>query len=92
MRRDCASLRKELGYANREAWLSKDFVTLALMGGAAAVAAFVPGVPMPEAAAISAIALPFVGVLGSTSKLAKARREVLAKHPMAYLFELQSTV
>ena len=92
MRRDCAALRTELGFAKKEAWQSKDFVTLALMGGTAAIAAFIPGMPMPEVAAVNAVVLPFVGVLGSTSKLAKSRRDLLAKHSMAYLYELKGSL
>jgi len=89
MEDDLRDLKRELGSARRDAWLSKEVVTLTVAGGALlGLAGGVPHMPMPEVVTgVGAIAL-VGGLLGTGNKLAKARYEILRKHPMAYLYEV----
>jgi hypothetical protein len=89
MRDDFSDLRTELGYADKEFWFSKDIVTLVIAGvtftGGILTGNFaVPGVVSGTGGIVS-----LGGLLSNSTRLAKARRETLRKHPMAYLYELQ---
>ncbi|KQQ56386.1 hypothetical protein ASF69_16590 [Rhizobium sp. Leaf311] len=89
MEDDLADLKKELGFAKRDAWLSKDVVALVVAGGGLlGAAAGLPGIPIPQVVGLGGGAALLAGLLGSGNKLAKARYDVLRKHPMAYLHEL----
>ncbi|MDX0177377.1 hypothetical protein [Sinorhizobium meliloti] len=82
-------LKRELGFARRDAWLSKEVVTLAVAGGALlGLAAGVPDMPMPEVVTGAGAVALVGGLLGIGNKLAKTRYEILRKHPMANLYEV----
>lgn len=87
MERDFCALKDELRFARKDAWLDKGFVTLvssAVLGSAALMGIDV----MPEVIGPAGGAVALAGALGPVNKLAKARLDVLQKHPMAYLYEL----
>jgi hypothetical protein len=89
MRIDLANLKREIGFAKREALLSKEILIAALAAvGTVATAAF--GVTLPILGAISAAGAPATvgGVLGAGNKYLSARKSILEKHPMAYVYEL----
>ncbi|HEX7819777.1 MAG TPA: hypothetical protein VF463_04075, partial [Sphingobium sp.] len=89
MEDDLADLKKELGFARTDAWLSKEVVALAIAGGTLFGAGVgIPHIPVPEVLTASGSLAMLGGLLGSRNKLAKARYDVLRKHPMAYLHEL----
>jgi hypothetical protein len=89
MEDDLRDLKRELGFSRRDAWLSKEVVTLAVAGGALlGLAAGVPDMPMPEVITGAGAVALVGGLLGTGNKLAKARYEILRKHPMAYLYEV----
>jgi hypothetical protein len=90
MEDDLLDLKKELGYHRRDAWLSKDVVTLAIAGGTLVVAATAAQFQMPQVIAGSGALVMLGGLLGMANKLAKSRYDVLRKHPMAYLYQLES--
>jgi hypothetical protein len=90
MEDDLRDLKKELGYAKRDAWLSKDVLALVIAGGALFTAATAAHYHMPEVI-VGSGGLALLGGLPSTAnKLAKSRYDVLRKHPMAYLYQLES--
>lgn len=88
MEDDLRDLKRELGFARRDAWLSKDFLTLTIAGGGFLAAAASSSLPVPEVLTGAGAVALIGGVLGTGNKLAKARYDVLRKHPMAYLYEL----
>jgi hypothetical protein len=86
MESDLYAIKRELGFGIKEALLSKDVITLVLAGGGLMQWAARGGMTLPEVVSgVSAVTLG--GVLSAKTKLAKTRREVLARHPMAYLYE-----
>jgi hypothetical protein len=89
MEDDLCDLKQELGFARREAWLTKEFLTLAVAGGALlSAAAGIPDIPMPEVVTGTGGVALLGGVLGTGNRLARARRDILRTHPMAYLYEI----
>jgi len=89
MEDDLRDLKRELGFARRDVWLSKEVVTLAIAGGALlGLAAVAPDMPMPEVVTGAGAVALLGGLLGTGNKLAKARYEILRKHPMAYMYEI----
>jgi hypothetical protein len=89
MEDDLRHLKAELGFARRDAWLSKDVLALTIAGGGLLAAAFsVPQVPAPEVISGTGAIAMLGGMLGTGNKLAKARYDVMRKHPMAYLYEV----
>jgi hypothetical protein len=88
MEDDLKDLKKELGFAKRDAWLSKEITTLVVAAGALATAATAAHFHMPEVIAGTGGAVLLGGALGVGNKLAKARYDLLRKHPMAYLYQL----
>jgi len=89
MEDDLRDLKRELGFAKREAWLSKDILTLAVAGsGLLAAGLGLHNTPVPEVLTAGGAAALLGGTLGTGNKFAKARYDVLRKHPMAYLYEV----
>jgi hypothetical protein len=90
MEDDLLDLKRELGLAKSDLLLSKDTITFVLAGaglvGAALAAKF------SISAAVGAIGGPAAigGVIGVSTKFGAKRREVLRKHPMAYLYEVEA--
>lgn len=89
MESDLRDIKTELGFAKKEAWITKDVITLAVAGGAFLADTLSGHISLPGVLSGSGAAVLLGGLLGSGTKLAKARREVLRKHPMAYLYEIQ---
>jgi hypothetical protein len=89
MEDDFRDLKEELRLAKNEVWLSKDVITLALAGGALLTSAAAGHFAMPEVLSGSGGAVLLGGLLSSGNKLAKSRREILRKHPISYLYEIQ---
>ncbi len=89
MEDDFRDLKAELGVAKKDGFFTKEVVTLVL-----AVSTFVATVATGGAATIpAAIAgtggvVTLGGLLGARNKLGKARRELLRKHPLAFLYEV----
>ena len=64
-------------------------MTLAIAGGALlGLAAGVPDMAVPEVVTGAGAVALLGGLLGTGNKLAKARYEILRKHPMAYMYEI----
>lgn len=89
MRIDLAHLKGEISRARREAILSKE-VLVTLVGGAALLAAITGGVPveLPSVVAPTGAIVTLGGLFGVGNKYATARKNILQKHPMAYLYEV----
>jgi hypothetical protein len=88
VRDDLAALREGLKINLKDAIFSKEMLTTFVVGaGAVAAAAF--GAPVRMNDAVTAVGAPVAigGVLGVRNRFLKARRELLGKHPMAYLYE-----
>jgi len=89
MEDDLRDLKAELGFSKRDVWLSKEVLTLTIAGGGLlAAAASVPHVPAPEVITGAGAVALLGGLFGTGNKLAKARYDVMRKHPMAYLYEV----
>lgn len=88
MEDDLSDLKRELGFAKRDVWLSREVMALGLAATALTTALAAPQFLMPEVIAGSGGAVLLGGLLGTGNKLAKARYETLRKHPMAYLYEI----
>ncbi|WP_296614601.1 hypothetical protein [Sphingomonas sp.] len=93
MEDDLRDLKDELGVARRDALLSKDTLTFALAGGAllaAGVVAAAAAAPIVIPAALTLTGAPATigGMLSTSNKYAAKRREILRKHPMAYMYEV----
>lgn len=86
---DLENLKQELGFAKRDALFSKEILvtSLASIGTIAAVAF---GITAPILGAMTAAGAPATvgGLLGAGNKYFSARKAILEKHPMAYLYEL----
>lgn len=92
MRDDLADLKEELRLARTGAFTSKDLIFLAVTALTAGVAA-AKGLHIPVEQVTAGGSLPILGgVLNSRSKYAEARRSIIAKHPMAYMLELDARV
>lgn len=93
MRIDLAHLKAEISGARREAVLSKE-VLVTLVGGVALLAAVTGGAPveLPSVVAPTGALVTLGGLIGVGNKYATARRSILLKHPMAYLYELQGSI
>jgi hypothetical protein len=88
---DLATLRDELGFARNDVIFSKEMITAAV-AGLGTIAAFAFGAPMLVEGVVTLTGAPVTigGLLSSRNKYLATRRSVLQKHPMAYLYELQS--
>jgi hypothetical protein len=91
MKIDFKNFKDELGLARRDALLSKEIVitALATIGTVASWAFDVP-FHLPGAVALADIPTTIWGLLSARNKYLGARRGVMEKHPMAYLYEAQS--
>jgi hypothetical protein len=91
MRTDFRQLKDELGFAGRDALYSKEIIItgLAAIGAAATWALDVP-VHLAGAAMLADFPVTIWGLLGARNKFLGARRTIMEKHPMAYLYEAQS--
>jgi hypothetical protein len=67
--------------------LSKELLAAVL--GTGAVAASLFGFHLPDVVSASEGPVTIGGLLALKTKFAKSRRDVLKKHPMAYLYELK---
>jgi hypothetical protein len=90
MRIDLAKLNRELRSTGRDALLSKE-VLLTVLAGAGTIASWAFGVPIPILGAVTVAGVPamLVGTGATANKYLAARRSVLERHPMAYLYELK---
>ena len=90
MKTDFKKLKSELGFAGRDALYSKEILITAL-AGIGTVASWAMGVPVHLAGALAAADIPVTiwGLLGTRNKYLGARRAIMEKHPMAYLYEAQ---
>ena len=89
MEDDLRDLKDELGLAKREALLSKETLAFVLAGSAVAATALVGAhVAVPEALTMAGAPATIGGILGVASTFGAKRREVLRKHPMAYLYQV----
>jgi len=88
MKADLKDLQTELGFASKEALLSKEFlVTAVTVVGTAASWLF--GVPLALEGVVTAAGTPVAigGLMGARNKYLKERYMIMKKHPMAYLYE-----
>jgi len=91
MKDDIDSLREELGLARNEILFSREMITSAVAGlGTIATVAF--STPLLIAGVVTGVGAPVLigGLLGSANKYRSTRRLLLQKHPMAYLYEIES--
>lgn len=91
MKTDFKKLKAELGFAGRDAMFSKEIIITAL-AGIGTVASWGFGVPiqLPGALATTDIPVTAWGLLSARNKYLGARRAIMERHPMAYLYEAQS--
>jgi hypothetical protein len=87
---DLSDLKSELGFAKREAWLSKDTIALVVAGGALLAAANTVPFAIPAVVSGGGAIAVLGGVFGTANKFAKSRYEIMRKHPMAYLHRLSN--
>lgn len=85
---DLRELKRELGFAKREAWLDANVISLVLGGAALLANAFGHHLPLPEVLNAAGLPVTIGGVMAGANKFSKSRQAVMAKHPMAYLYEL----
>jgi hypothetical protein len=90
MKADLRNLRKELGFARKDALLSKEVLvtTVAALGTAASWAFGVP-VSLAGVLTLGGGAATVGGLLATRNKYLSARHGVMQKHPMAYMYEVQ---
>jgi hypothetical protein len=88
MKTDLRDLRAELGFARRDALLSKEILAFALTAVGTA-ASWLFGVPVALEGVVTAAGAPVAigGLLAARNKYLKERRSILKEHPMAYLYE-----
>jgi len=88
MKGDLKELRAELGFAGRDAFLSKEFLVTAITAIGTA-ASWLFGVPVNLEGVVTAAGAPVAigGLLAAQNKYLKERSAILKKHPMAYLYE-----
>ena len=88
MKGDLKDLRAELGFAGKDALLSKEFLVTAITAVGTA-ASWLFGVPVNLEGVVTAAGAPVAigGLLAAQNKYLKERSAILKKHPMAYLYE-----
>jgi hypothetical protein len=88
MKSDLKDLRAELGFAGREAFLSKEVLVTAITAVGTA-ASWLFDVPVNLEGVVTAAGAPVAvgGLLAARNKYLKERSTILKKHPMAYLYE-----
>jgi hypothetical protein len=91
MKIDFKKLKDELGFAGRSNLFSKEILITALaVGGSVASWAFDFPIHFPGEMLLGGIPVTIWGLLRAGNKYFGARRAVLEKHPMAYLYEAQA--
>jgi hypothetical protein len=88
MEDDLRDLKQELGLAKTDVILSKDTVAFVLAGATVVSGALAGHLSIPEAMSAGGAPATIGGILNVMSKFGSKRREVLRKHPMAYLYEV----
>lgn len=88
MEDDLRDLKRELGLNKADLLLSKDTIAFVLAGVGLVGAALAAKFSVPEAVAVVGGPAAIGGVIGVANKFGSKRREVLRKHPMAYLYEV----
>jgi hypothetical protein len=92
MKDDLAVLGDELGFAKNEVLFSRDMIVAAVAGlGTIATSAF--GLPFALSGVVTAVGSPVMigGLLASRNKFRSMRKDLLQKHPMAYLYQLETS-
>lgn len=91
MKSDLDDLKAELGFAKREAALSKD-VLVSAIAAMGTVAAWTTGLSQQLLDAVSTLGAPATvgGLLSAGNKYLATRRSILQRHPMAYIYELKT--
>jgi hypothetical protein len=87
---DFVALKKELGFEFGEN-VTKTVVITALAGAGTLAATFYPSIAPIVKGVVKASGAPITigGAISTRNKYSKARAEILRKHPMALLYELQ---
>jgi hypothetical protein len=86
---DLRNLEGELRSAKRDVAFSKDVMLTALAGvGTVASAAFAVAIPILGVVTAAGIPATIAGVAGTANKYFSARKAIMQKHPMAYMYEL----
>jgi hypothetical protein len=90
MERDLRELRKELGFAFKDAILSKEMLVTAL-AAVGTVASWALDVPVSLTGIVTTGGVPVTigGLLAVRNKYLSARHTIMKNHPMAYLYEIQ---
>ncbi len=88
---DLKHLKDELRAEKKQLIFSKDVITTFVAVAAPVVSSMFP-VAAPLTGVLTAAGVPATigGVISANSKWSKARADILKKHPMAYLYELQN--
>lgn len=90
MIKDLQNLRTELGFAKKDALLSKEILVTAI-AAFGTVASWACGLPvdLPQVATWSGAPVAIGGLLAARNRYLGARHAIIQKHPMAYLYELK---
>jgi hypothetical protein len=90
MKSDLAVLKNELGTAKTIALTAQDVIVGVMTTGAFAASALF-GAPLNVAGAwtVGGAAVTLGGMVRAKSELAARRKEIMRKHPMAYMYELE---
>ena len=87
---DVSNLKAELGYAKRDIALSKEILVSALAAvGTIAASAFGGTSFALDAMTLAGTPVTLGGLFCASNKYYAARRAILQKHPMAYLYSMQ---
>jgi hypothetical protein len=91
MKTDFKNLKDELGFAGRGALYSKEII-ITVLAAIGTIASWALDIPVHLAGAVALADFPVTiwGLLGARNKYLEARRTIMQKHPMAYLYEAQS--
>jgi hypothetical protein len=89
MKIDFKHLKKELGFAGRDALFSKEVIITAL-AALGTVASWAADLPLAAATTLADFPVTIWGLLSARNKYLSARDTIMQKHPMAYLYEAQS--
>jgi hypothetical protein len=89
MNADLKNLRKELGFARKDAVLSKEVLVTAL-AAVGTVASWVFSSPgfLPGVTTTAGVPATVGGLLAARNKYLSARHSIMQSHPMAYLYEV----
>ena len=87
VRDDLAAFREGLQIGAKEAVFSREMFTAVVGAGTFAATMFGATIPVPDAVSNLGAPVTIGGLLGVKNNYLKARRDLIAKHPMAYLYE-----